>query len=71
MKNYLIIIEETKTGFSAYSSEVLGCIATGKTIEETEKNMREAIEFHIEGIELEGLEMPISSIVKTTYLELV
>ena len=55
---YLIIIEKTKTGFSAYSPDVDGCIATGKTKEETEKNMREALEFHFEGLLLDNLEIP-------------
>ena len=50
MKEYLIIIEETNTGYSAYSPDISGCIATGKTRYEVEKNMKEAIEFHIEGL---------------------
>ena len=70
MKQYLIIIEETNTGFSAYSPEVLGCIATGKTIEETEKNMKEAIEFHFEGMVLEGLNVPVPTVVKTSFYEM-
>jgi len=55
---YLIVIEETKTGFSAYSPDIDGCIATGRTKEEVEKNMREAIVFHLEGLSLERLEKP-------------
>jgi predicted RNase H-like HicB family nuclease len=55
---YLIIIEPTATGYSAYSPDVPGCITTGPTKEETEKNMREAIEFHLEGMRVEGLELP-------------
>ncbi|MCP4690893.1 MAG: type II toxin-antitoxin system HicB family antitoxin [Desulfobacterales bacterium] len=51
---YLIVIEKTNTGFSAYSPDIDGCIATGKTKEETEKNMKEAIEFHLEGLHLES-----------------
>lgn len=53
--NYLIIIEETKTGFSAYSPDVGGCIATGKTKQEVENNMQEALEFHFEGMVMEAL----------------
>jgi predicted RNase H-like HicB family nuclease len=55
---YLIVIEETGTGFAAYSPDVLGCIATGATREEVEREMREALEFHIEGMILEGLPIP-------------
>ena len=57
---YLIILEETPTGFSAWSPDVDGCIATGATREETEKHMQEAIEFHIEGLREEGYEIPTS-----------
>ena len=51
---YLIIIEETKTGYSAYSPDVPGCIATGETKDEVERNIKEAIEFHLEGLRLEA-----------------
>ena len=54
---YLIVIEETETGFSAYSPDRPGCASTGKTLEETERNMHEAIEFHIEGLRA-GYEVP-------------
>ena len=58
MKRYLIIIEKTKTGYSAYSPDLDGCVATGITLEDVEKNMREAIEFHIEGLKIEGYDIP-------------
>jgi predicted RNase H-like HicB family nuclease len=58
MKKYLIIIEKTNTGYSAYSPDLDGCVASGKTREEAEKNMKEAIEFHLEGLRSEGLEIP-------------
>ena len=58
INDYLIVIEETETGFAAYSPDVLGCIATGTTREEVEREMREALEFHIEGMRLEGLPIP-------------
>lgn len=47
---YLIVLEKSETGYSAYSPDLLGCVSTGQTPEETESNMREAIEFHIEGL---------------------
>ncbi|MDD9886885.1 MAG: type II toxin-antitoxin system HicB family antitoxin, partial [Gammaproteobacteria bacterium] len=45
--------EETKTGYSAYSPDVPGCMATGETKDEVECNIKEAIEFHLEGLRLE------------------
>jgi predicted RNase H-like HicB family nuclease len=58
MNRYLIIIEPTKTGFSAYSPDLPGCIATGATRQEVKDAMQEAIEFHIEGLRLEGELVP-------------
>jgi predicted RNase H-like HicB family nuclease len=55
---YLIIIEKSETGYSAYSPDLPGCISTGTTPEETEANMKEAINFHIEGLRDEGLSVP-------------
>ena len=55
---YLIVIEKTETGYSAYSPDLLGCVSTGATREEVEQNMREATEFHLDGLKLEGLEIP-------------
>jgi predicted RNase H-like HicB family nuclease len=55
---YLIVIEQTSTGYSAYSPDLEGCVATGATRDEVERNMREAIEFHIDGLEADGLEIP-------------
>jgi len=58
MSRYLIIIEPTKTGFSAYSPDLPGCIATAATRQEVKDAMQEAIEFHIEGLRLEGELVP-------------
>ncbi len=58
MKKYLILIDQTETGYSAYSPDLDGCVSTGRTREEVERNMREAIEFHLHGLRLEGLETP-------------
>ena len=52
---YLIIIEPTATGYSAYSPDLPGCVSTGATREEVEHNMREAIEFR----SLKLVEQPI------------
>jgi predicted RNase H-like HicB family nuclease len=55
---YLIVIESSQTGFSAYSPDLPGCIATGKSRKEVEEQMKEAIEFHIEGLRDEGIDVP-------------
>jgi predicted RNase H-like HicB family nuclease len=52
MKKYLIVIEETSTGYSAYSPDLEGCVSTGHTRQEVEKNMQEAIAFHLDGLRL-------------------
>ena len=56
MKKYLIVIEET--GYSAYSPDLDGCVATGKTREEVEREMRGAIAFHSEGMRRGGEPIP-------------
>lgn len=58
MRKYLIIVEETETGYSAYSPDVPGCGSTGKTKVEVERNIQEAIEFHLEGLRDEGYDIP-------------
>ena len=58
MSEYFIVIETTDTGYSAYAPEVDGCIAAGKTVEETEALMNEALEFHLEGMVEEGFDIP-------------
>jgi predicted RNase H-like HicB family nuclease len=65
---YLIVIEETEAGFSAYSPDLPGCVTTGKTLEETERNMREAIEFHIQGLREEGYAIP-KPVSRSSYVE--
>jgi len=55
---YLVIVERTETGFSAFSPDLPGCVATGATREEAEQNMKEAIRFHLEGMQQEGVEIP-------------
>lgn len=55
---YLVVVEETSTGYSAYSPDLDGCIATGASRDEVERSMREAIDFHLEGLREEGCEVP-------------
>ena len=58
MKKYLYIIEQGKNNFSAYVPDLPGCVSAGKTKAETEKLIKEAIEFHIEGMILDGEKIP-------------
>ncbi len=55
---YLIILEPTDTGFSAYSPDLDGCVAAGDDRDETIALMQEAIAFHLEGLAAEGLPIP-------------
>lgn len=55
---YLIVIENTHTGYSVYAPDLPGCVATGATLDEAEREMHEAIEFHLEGLQEEGYETP-------------
>ena len=58
MKKYAVVIEKTGTGYSAYVPDLPGCISTGKNLDETERSIREAIEFHIEGMRSNGEVVP-------------
>ncbi len=58
---YLIILEPTTTGFSAYSPDLDGCVAAGDDREETVALMREAIAFHLEGLAASGEAIPTPS----------
>jgi len=69
MKKYLIVIEQTGTSYSAYSPDVPGCVATGATHAEVEKNMSEAIAFHLDGLREDGEPMPEPR-TYSTYVEL-
>ena len=55
---YLIVIEQTGTGYSAYSPDLDGCVATGASREEVERTMKEAIEFHLDGLRQDGKPAP-------------
>jgi predicted RNase H-like HicB family nuclease len=50
MYRFLVVVEKTENNYSAYSPDLPGCVATGKTREDVEKNMRDAIQMHIEGL---------------------
>lgn len=55
---YAIVIEKAEGNFSAYVPDLPGCVATGGTIEEVEFQIREAIEFHLEGMREDGTPIP-------------
>jgi predicted RNase H-like HicB family nuclease len=65
---YLMVIENTETGFSAYTPDLPGCVSTGATREEVEQNMQEAIELHLEGLREEGYPVPEPS-TSSAYVE--
>lgn len=56
--HYAIVVEKAENNYSAYVPDLPGCIATGATIEETEQEIRDAIELHIEGMIEDGLPVP-------------
>ena len=68
MQRYLIVLEPTATGFSAYSPDLSGCAATGATRSEVEENMRQAIELHLEGLREDGVPVPSGQTI-ATYVE--
>lgn len=60
---YAVVIEKSETGFGAYVPDLPGCVAVGDTIEEIDRLIREAIEFHVEGLREDGLSVPEPSAV--------
>ena len=66
---YAIVIEKADNNYAAYVPDLLGCVATGETIEETEREIKEAIEFHLRGMREDGLPNPQPS-VQVDYVDL-
>ena len=58
MKEYLVVFEWTGNNYSAYVPDLPGCISTGKTFEDTEKNIREAMELYIDTLREDGKPIP-------------
>jgi len=58
---YAIVIESAGPNFSAYVPDLPGCVATGTTLKETESQIREAIEFHLDGLRADNLPIPPAS----------
>jgi len=58
---YAIVIEAAEGNYSAYVPDLPGCVATGITPEEAEVHIRDAIEFHLEGLRADNLPIPPAS----------
>jgi predicted RNase H-like HicB family nuclease len=58
MREYVVIFERGIQNWGAYVPDLPGCISTGETRDEVEKNIREAIEFHIDGLKQDGQPIP-------------
>jgi predicted RNase H-like HicB family nuclease len=56
---YAVVIEKAESNYSAYVPDLPGCVATGATVSEVEQQIREAIEFHLDGIRQDGEAIPI------------
>ncbi|MDQ0285662.1 putative RNase H-like HicB family nuclease [Desulfofundulus luciae] len=66
---YLAVVEQGPENYSAYLPDVPGCVATGKTVEETLRLLAEALELHLKGLKEDGLPLPLPSSV-AEYIEL-
>jgi predicted RNase H-like HicB family nuclease len=55
---YAVVFEKAENNYSAYVPDLPGCISTGKTLDETRRNIREAIEFHMKGMLEDGDPIP-------------
>lgn len=68
MKRYAIVIEDAGTNLAAFVPDLPGCVATGNSVAEVERMIREAIEIHLEGMVEDGLPIPEPS-VRVEYVE--
>ena len=69
MHRFLVVVETNGGRYSASAPDLPGCVATGDTVAEVEQNMREAIEFHLEGMRLHGDPIPEPS-ARSFYFEI-
>jgi predicted RNase H-like HicB family nuclease len=58
---YLVVFEKANGNYSAYVPDLPGCVATGRTRQQVEKRIREAIDFHLAGLLEDGAEIPAPS----------
>ena len=61
MMRYAVVIEKAEHNYSAYVPDLPGCVATGASVAEIEKEIRDAIRFHIDGLKEDGLPVPVPS----------
>jgi predicted RNase H-like HicB family nuclease len=66
---YAVVIEKAEGNYSAYVPDLPGCVATGATVEEAEREIRDAIAFHLEGMREDGIAIPEATS-KVEYIEL-
>lgn len=66
---YAVVIEKAVGNFSAYVPDLPGCVATGATVEDVEREIREAIAFHLEGLRQDGFAIPAPTS-KVEYIDL-
>jgi predicted RNase H-like HicB family nuclease len=66
---YLIVIERGDGNYGAWAPDLPGCVAVGDTIEECEREMREAIQFHVEGLRADGEPVPVPAAVAAAVVE--
>ena len=65
---YLIVIEAGEANFGAYAPDLPGCVATGETVEACEREMRDAIAFHVDGMREDGDEIPRPTIAAAAFV---
>ena len=58
---YAIVIEAAESNYSAYVPDLPGCVATGRTLAETERRICTAIAFHLKGLQADNLPIPTAS----------
>ena len=58
MIRYAIVIEKARENYSAFAPDLPGCVATGATVKEVERNLRDAIRLHLKGLQEDGLPIP-------------
>ena len=55
---YVVVIEQAGDNYSAYVPDLPGCVATGASVADVERDIRDAIRFHIDGLKEDGLPVP-------------
>ncbi len=66
---YLVVIEKANGNYSAYVPDLPGCVTTGKTMDEIQHNIREAIELHLEGMRRNGEPIPVAAETTTEFVD--